>query len=155
VAYDDEVLATGPVAFWLPEAAAVVDRVGGRDASYVGAPTLFPGVIGTRSAPHCSGTVFTKRTYHGLYQTNLRGRADRLHGGDLRRLGGSSSTWTGMRARPARPKTAGLTGKTWSWTLGDDGRTIFNGQIARITTWNRVLTRNKIYLVSLLEPPPQ
>jgi hypothetical protein len=63
VAYDDEVLATGPVAFWLPEAAAVVDRVGARDASYVGTPTHPAGLTGAGTSLNCSGTVFAERAH--------------------------------------------------------------------------------------------
>jgi hypothetical protein len=52
--------------------------------------------------------------------------------------------------------TTGLAGNETAWAFGADrhpGATIFNGEIDRVAIWDRVLSRNDIYLVSLLEPP--
>jgi hypothetical protein len=225
VAYDDEVLTTGPVAFWLPEAAAVVDRVGARDASYVRAPTLSPGLTGAGTSLNCGGTVFAERAHDPALKPAvgtimawvrpatvddhwpLGADAKGLNPGDFAlRLGGKpapappprpgvagayfqdtsathllltelpyygvgqvmcmvvtfdGSGFTvhldGHAVKSSAAYTSGLSGNLAPWTLGadrpEDG-TIFTGEIDRVAIWDRVLSRNEIYLVSLLEPPP-
>jgi hypothetical protein len=66
VGYDDALFATGPVVFWQPQAAVVVDRAGARDAAYVGAPILSPALIGAGTALDCGGTVFARRAHADL-----------------------------------------------------------------------------------------
>jgi hypothetical protein len=50
--------------------------------------------------------------------------------------------------------TAGFTANMLDWRFGEqhDTSTIFNGLIDEIAIWNRVLTRNEIYLLAQTEP---
>ena len=219
MAYDDEVLATGPVAFWLPEAAAVVDRVGGRDASYVGAPTLSPGLTGAGMSLNCGGTVFAERAHEaalkpavGTIMAWVRPATVGNHwptGADpsgenrgdfsfrLRDDGAAGAYFQNPSSTPRTllvtapsyyaagqticivvtfdgtgfkvyldgheigvetAHTPGLADNEAAWALGvvrhpPPDETIFNGEIDRVAIWDRVLSRNDIYLVSLLEPP--
>jgi hypothetical protein len=213
--YDDAVFATGPVVFWVPEAAAVVDRVGGRDA--VGLPTLAPGLTGAGTALACGGTVLAERAHaaalkpaRGTLMAWVRPATVANHwpvgadpageqlGDFALRLWADGAAGAYFQNPAATPRTlpvaapsyyaagqiicivvtfdgsgfkvyldghhigtnaahtSGLAGNGASWALGADrpDGTIFNGEIDRVTIWDRVLSRNEIYLVSLLEPPP-
>lgn len=50
--------------------------------------------------------------------------------------------------------TSGLNNNTVDWRFGSEeaGAPIFNGALDEIALWNRVLTRNEIYQLSLTEP---
>jgi hypothetical protein len=63
VSYDDQVLSTGPVVFWHPEAGGLIDQVGSRDAAYVGSPSLVSELTGAGNALDCGGTVYAERAH--------------------------------------------------------------------------------------------
>jgi Concanavalin A-like lectin/glucanases superfamily len=90
-------------------------------------------VIGTTAAYYAAGqTVHAVTTFEGsgfaLYLDGNRIDTDDAH-------------------------TSGLTGNELDWRFGNDFAVgTFNGVIDEIAIWNRVLTRNEIYLLAQTEP---